>query len=127
MAEKEIDKEIFVKYCAFFNDYGTRLLNDGDFESQFDTFMRDYALFLQRVMKSKRVSQALKNDIRKIFIPGAMDTRDDGPNFTDIFINEIPLLGKFNNFAKRQDKIEKIQQIAHGLSSLQFKVEEYFW
>jgi hypothetical protein len=127
MKEKEIDKDMLIKYLNFIIEYCGRILTEGGELVEYDSLMRDYELFLKRLVASTYTGNKLKKEIIKILVPNTSDLNSDQINISEMIFSEIPLLGRFAGQLKKQDKIDKLKRISDGLSTILFKIEEYSW
>ncbi len=125
MITKNLDKNLVIKYLVFLVNYSKRLLNSNSFETEFEMIMREYGLFLHRLMNSQRIDKELIETIVNLNIFEKNDLSDNRHPFFEAILSQVPIFGKFIPIADSHAKKEKITRMHESLSEILFNIEKY--
>jgi hypothetical protein len=125
MIKKVLDKNLVIKYLVFLIDYSKRLLISNTIETEFEMVMREYGLFLHRLMNSQNIDKELIETIVNLNIFDENDLSDNRHPFFKAILSQLPIFGKFIPIADSHAKKEKITRMHESLSEILFNIEKY--
>jgi hypothetical protein len=122
MKETVLNKKLVIKYLEYLNDFSNQLVSKHDFNSSdFDTFLKEYNLFIQRLSDAPGMDRQLKNNLLEIC---DLEPEVDRP-VVDGFLKRFFGFNKnTEQFVDEQYK-NRLREIRDRIANLLFQIEKY--
>ena len=122
MENKSLTKKLTIKYLQYLVDFADQFISKDDFISEdFDTFIKEYNLFIKRLNDSPGTDLQLKHDLLQIC---NSRVEDDNP-IVDGFLKRMFGFGKNAEQSKCNQLKDELREVRDRLSNLLFQVDKY--
>jgi hypothetical protein len=122
--QKRLNREVIRKYLYFLVESANKLLSTGIIEYDFENLMKEYAIFLYRIIKDDKIDSKFKNEIIALNLFNKNELECFSNSMVEGFLTQMPFFKQISSI-NNKIKLAKIKEMQEGLSLILFKFEGY--